>query len=177
MKLLSETMLWIKYSNYNPDKVSTQGCIDINDFIKLLKNTMTPDFDTIPFNRISLRSNDECQEFDRQDDIEILFKEENIHYNHRGKQLPLIITILSPPQLHAIQPAISSSRHVDYKYSKSLHSSRSFLTNIAIEMEAVFPIKKLRPSFPAKIDDILSNRRENAGIANVLTTNEWTALQ
>jgi hypothetical protein len=37
---------------------------------------------------------------------------------------------------------ISSTRHQDYKQSKSLVSSRNYLTSLALEMDKIYPILK-----------------------------------
>ncbi len=44
------------------------------------------------------------------------------------------------------KPSISMTTHKDYKHSKAVHSSRSFLTSVAVEIHKVYPITNFVPS-------------------------------
>ena len=85
------------------------------------------------------------------------------------------------------KPAISITRHQDYKHSKAVHSSRSYLTTIAVELEKLYVLEKAKPDEPATFGDILWNSRRIPQPAPKLpnlpelgryfTKQEWTFLK
>ena len=86
-----------------------------------------------------------------------------------------------------MRPAISSSRHQEYKHSKAVYSSRSYLTTIAAELEKLYALEKAKPNEPATFGDILWNSWRNPQpapklpnlleIGRYFTNQEWTFLE
>ena len=60
VKSLSLNManLWARLMPYNPVKVSTDGCRDVDDFIVAVKKKLSPRFDSIADDLISLSMTD-----------------------------------------------------------------------------------------------------------------------
>ena len=98
----------------------------------------------------------------------------------KGK--PLIVKVEAP-----LRPAISSIRHQEYKHSKAVHSSRSYLTTIAVELEKLYALEKAKPNEPATFGDILWNSWRTPQpapklpnlpeIGRYFTNQEWTFLE
>jgi hypothetical protein len=106
-----------------------------------------------------------------------------------GQKKPLVVVVkpvevqVEPTQ----KPAISITRHQDYKHSKAVHSSRSYLTTIAVELEKLYALEKAKPNEPATFGDILWNSWRTPQPAPKLpnlpelgryfTNQEWTFLE
>lgn len=57
----------------------------------------------------------------------------------------------------AQNPAISITRHQDHKYSKAVHSSRSYLTSVAVAPEKLYSLEKAKLEERVTFSDILWN--------------------
>ena len=57
------------------------------------------------------------------------------------KEMPLV-AVVEPVEVEAVKPVISMTRRQDYKQSKAIHSSRSFLTSISLELDKIYPLVK-----------------------------------
>lgn len=58
------------------------------------------------------------------------------YLNGNSNNSPLVVRTVEIVQ----SPTISSSRHQNYKHSKAIHSSRSYLTSMALELDKIYPI-------------------------------------
>ena len=46
--------LWVKFNQNNPTQVSTDHCLNVDDFIKQVKKELAPDLDSVPTHRLTL---------------------------------------------------------------------------------------------------------------------------
>ena len=89
------------------------------------------------------------------------------------------------------KPLISSSRHQDYKHSKAIQSSRSYLTSIAVELDKIYPIpgRKSKGKRYVTIGDVFEEAYQNnpepkpqfsnlyKPLAKFFNTDEWDLLE
>jgi hypothetical protein len=50
--------LWVKFGSNNATRVSTEGCEIVDDFLKACKKELTPHFDSIAIDQLSLSTTD-----------------------------------------------------------------------------------------------------------------------
>ena len=157
---------------FDPERVSFQDCEDVSDFKDAIKNKFSHLLQAYATAQLDLFENDGITKIDPETEMKDVFVT-------KGK--PLIVKVEAP-----LRPAISSSRHQDYKHSKAIHSSRSYLTSIAVELEKLYALEKLKPNEPATFGDVLWNRmrRQPAPklpnlpeIGRYFTNQEWTFLE
>ena len=158
---------------FDPERVSFQDCEYVSDFKEAIKNKFSPELDYYATHHLNLFESDGITKIDPETEMKDIFVE-------KGK--PLIVKVESP-----IRVAISSSRHQDYKHSKAVHSSRSYLTTIAVELEKLYSLEKAKPNEPATFGDILWNSWRNPQpvpklpnlpeIRRYFTNQEWTFLE
>jgi hypothetical protein len=48
------TKLWVKFEENNATRVSTEGCEIVDDFIKAVKKELSPHFDSIATDQLSI---------------------------------------------------------------------------------------------------------------------------
>jgi hypothetical protein len=130
---------------FGPSKVSTEGCSDVDDFTEEIKKKFSPLLDSYSAAQLNLYESNGTTQIDPETLIKDLFIT-------TGK--PLIVKVEENPSQ---RPIISSSRHQDYKHSKAVHSSRSYLTSIAVELEKMYTIEKANAKEPATFGDIIWN--------------------
>jgi hypothetical protein len=53
-----QSKLWVNFQSFSPIQVDTNGCDDIFDFIKACKKELSPDFDSVAIDRLSLSLTD-----------------------------------------------------------------------------------------------------------------------
>ena len=142
--------LWVQHYTTGkpcgPTKVSIKGCSDVDDFlIKLYDSPILAIPSKTP---ITLYQPDGTTEIDVGDSLAL-------HMDGNSSKNPLVV------RTKAEKPAISSSRH--YKYSKAIHSSRSYLTSIAVELDQIYPIpdRKSKGKRYVTIGDIFEEAYEN----------------
>jgi hypothetical protein len=118
---------------YQPAKVSTEGCDCVYDFLGAIKTTTFPrvlkQYDVAELVLFEADGTTKISAMDSIDQLE-------------GKTMPLV-AVVEPAEVQvevAGKPLISSTRHQDYKHSKAVHSSRSYLTSIAVELDKIYPI-------------------------------------
>jgi hypothetical protein len=124
-------LLWVQLQLGNKtykDKVSTQGCEDVADFIKAIRaSPQLPTGNGI----IALFEPDGNTEIDPETEMKDVLVTQ-------GK--PLVVKVDEQAKQLTEKPLISSTRHHDYKHSKAVYSSRSYLTSIAVELDKIYPI-------------------------------------
>jgi hypothetical protein len=128
------------------DKVSTEGCKYVSDFKEAIKNKWSHTLQSFDPAQLTLFGGDGISEIDPETEMNDVFVT-------KGK--PLIVRVES-----VSRQAISSTRHQDYKHSKAIHSSRSYLTSIAVELEKLYELEKLKPNEPATFGDVLWNKKK-----------------
>jgi hypothetical protein len=149
---MSSQKLWVQHNttgNIFIDKVSIDGCSDIAEFLKEIKK----EFEIPgPSSHLTLYKSDGTTEIDVEDSPAHFLKE-------NSRRNPLVVRIVEIAE----KPSISSSRHQEYKHSKAIHSSRSYLTSIAVALEELYDIQKIpeRQNIPATFGDILWNKSRN----------------
>ena len=157
---------------FGPARVSFQDCEYVSDFLKAIKAEFPHLLQSYDTAQLDVFEGDGNTKIDPETEMKDIFVE-------KGK--PLIVKVESP-----IRVAISSSRHQDYKHSKAIHSCRSYLTSIAVELEKLYSLEKLKPNEPATFGDILWNamRRQPAPklpniplLKEYFTAQEWSNLQ
>ena len=156
---------------FNPEKVLIQEDADVSDFKEAIKNKFSPLLDSYDTAQLYLFQNDGITKIDPETEMKDVFY---------AKGKPLIVKVEAP-----LRPAISSIRHQDYKHSKAVHSSRSYLTSIAVELEKLYSLEKLQPNEPATFGDILWNRKKDPRptvvnmplLKEYFTAQEWSNLQ
>ena len=109
------------------------------------------------------------------------------------KKMPLV-AVVEPVEVQVEptqKPAISITRHQDYKHSKAVHSSRSYLTTIAVELDKIYPItgRKSKGKRYVTIGDIFEEaydsnpepkvqfRNRYPRLNDLYTTYEWNVLE
>ena len=109
------------------------------------------------------------------------------------KKMPLV-AVVEPVEVQVEttqKPAISITRHQDYKHSKAVHSSRSYLTTIAVELDKIYPItgRKSKGKRYVTIGDIFEEaydsnpepkvqfRNRYPRLNDLYTTDEWNVLE
>jgi hypothetical protein len=110
-----------------PVKVPTDGCQDVDDFIDAVKKKLSNELGTVDPNRITLHLTKDSPALEPDDPLPV----------QNTKQTALVVSV--PPPASAA-PTISARRHMDYKHSKAIHSSRTFLTSIAVELSKIYRI-------------------------------------
>jgi hypothetical protein len=115
------------------DKVSTEKCEDVADFkcaIKTKWNNLLKNYDA---GQLTLFEADGNTEIDPETEMKDIFVT-------KGK--PWVVKVEEQAHIGSSkkQLLISSTRHQDYKHSKAVHSSRSYLTSIAVELDKIYPI-------------------------------------
>ena len=110
------------------DKVSIEGCSDVADFKEEIKKKFSVLLNSYDTAQLSLYEADGTIVIDPETTIGEFFVT-------TGK--PYIVKVEENP---IQKPTISSTRHQDYKHSKAVHSSRSYLTSIAVELEKIYLI-------------------------------------
>ena len=110
-------------------KVSTEGCTDVDDFKLAIKNKFPHLLGGYDPAQLTLFEPDGITEIDPETQVSDL-KEIVWH--------PMVVTVDTVESSQ--NPSISVSRHQDYKHSKAVHSSRSYLTSIAVELDHIYPI-------------------------------------
>ena len=103
-----------------PTKISTEGCSDMDDFKESIKTKFPKVLKAYDSYELVLFEADGTTKISAMDSIDQL----------NGKKMPLV-AVVEPAE----NPAISITRYQDYKHSKAVHSSRSYLTTIAVELE------------------------------------------
>jgi hypothetical protein len=58
LSFLKMTKLWVKFKTNNAVKVSTEGCQDVDDFLKACKKELSPHFDSVATDQLSLSTAD-----------------------------------------------------------------------------------------------------------------------
>ena len=53
-QILMTTKLWVKFDSYNPTRVSTEGCEIVDDFLEACKKKLSPHFDYVATDQLSL---------------------------------------------------------------------------------------------------------------------------
>jgi hypothetical protein len=155
------------------DKVSTVGCSDVADFKEEIKKKFP--LDSYYASQLTLYEADGTTQIDPETLVKDLFVT-------KGK--PLIVKV---EELQNQKPVISSTRHQDYKHSKAVHSSRSYLTSIAVELESMYTLEKANPKVPATFGDIIWNSWRTPkpipklsnlpDLKNYFTNQEWIFLE
>jgi hypothetical protein len=115
---------------YQPAKVSTEGCDCVYDAIKT--TTLPRVLKQYDVAELSLFAADGTTKISAMDSVNQL----------NEKTMPLV-AVVEPAEVQveaAGKPLISSTRHQDYKHNIAIHSSRSYLTSIAIELDKIYPI-------------------------------------
>ena len=156
---------------FGPAKIFIKDDSDVYDFKKAIKEEFSHLLQSYDTAQLDLFESDGITKIDPETEMKDVFVE-------KGK--PLIVKAESP-----VRPAISSSRHQEYKHSKAVHSSRSYLTSIAVELEKLYSLEKLKPNEPATFGDVLWNamRRQPAPklpnmplLKEYFTPQEWSNL-
>jgi hypothetical protein len=88
------TKLWVKYKDNNSIKVSTEDCQDVDDFLEACKKKLSPHFDSIATDQLSLSTTDGGTPLQPDDDIPAQNTAKN----------PLVISI---KENHPILPPLS----------------------------------------------------------------------
>ena len=110
------------------DKVSTEGCQDVADFKDAIKNKWTNLLSAYAGRHLILFEPDGITEIDPETLVSELF------------QTPKKPFVVKVDELHAQRPTISRSSHKSHKHRNAFFSSRAFLTNIAVELDKIYPI-------------------------------------
>jgi hypothetical protein len=63
------TKLWIKYKNNNSTQISTEECQNVDDFLEACKKKLSPHFDSIATDQLSLSTTDGGNPLQPDDDI------------------------------------------------------------------------------------------------------------
>jgi hypothetical protein len=176
-------LLKLGNKTFGPSKVSTENCSDVDDFKEAIKNKFSPFLDSYTAIQLNLFEPDGTTYIDPETEMTEIFIT-------KGK--PLIVTVEIPVETTQ-KPSISTIRHRDYKHSKALHSSRSFLTSIAVELQKIYPIpvqtlkqKKRTVTFGNVICEAYETNPEpkpefrnkvKNRLNNFFTVDEWNILE
>ena len=134
---------------FEPTKISTEGCSYVDDFKESIKVKFSRKLKAYDSYELVLFEADGTTKISAMDSIDQLDE----------KKMPLV-AVVEPVEVQVEptqKPAISITRHQDYKHSKAVHSSRSYLTTIAVELEKLYALEKAKPNEPATFGDILWN--------------------
>ncbi|KAK5666833.1 hypothetical protein QVD99_006472 [Batrachochytrium dendrobatidis] len=169
---------------YQPARVSAESCKSVYDFLSAIKTTTFPrvlkQYDVA---ELVLFEADGTTKISAMDSINQLDE----------KKMPLV-AVVEPVEVQveaAEKPAISITRHQDYKHSKAVHSSRSYLTTIAVELDKIYPIPgcKSKGKRCVTIDDVFEKAYEAnpepkpqfknryKRLNDFYTTDEWNILE
>ncbi|KAK6092411.1 hypothetical protein MT418_007353 [Batrachochytrium dendrobatidis] len=169
---------------YQPARVSAESCESVYDFLSAIKTTTFPrvlkQYDVA---ELVLFEADGTTKISAMDSINQLDE----------KKMPLV-AVVEPVEVQveaAEKPAISITRHQDYKHSKAVHSSRSYLTTIAVELDKIYPIPgcKSKGKRCVTIDDVFEKAYEAnpepkpqfknryKRLNDFYTTDEWNILE
>ena len=177
-----EQELWVQHVagdlTYGPTEVSVKGCKNVDMFKDRIKEEFAKTLAAYDAAQLTLYHLKDGQE------IGIDVGDSPADYlDGNSRKNPLIVRAMGP----ATKPAISSTRHSDYKHSKAVHSSRSYLTSIALALEELYHIQKhsWREEDPPTFGDIIWNKRRNPPpklsnhtipLKEMLTEKQWNLL-
>jgi hypothetical protein len=113
------------------DQVSTTDCTYVAQFRGAIKSKWTNLLKDYDAGQLTLFEADGSTEIDPETEMKDVFVT-------KGK--PLVVKVDEQAKQLTEKPLISSTRHQDYKHSKAVHSSRSYLTTIAVELDKIYPI-------------------------------------
>jgi hypothetical protein len=161
------------------ERVSTEGCEYILEFRTAIKAKFPKVLKAYDSYELVLFEADGTTKISLMDSIDQL----------EGKKMPLVVVL--DPVVIAEKPAISSTRHQDYKHSKAVHSSRSYLTSIAVELDKIYPIpgRKSKGKRYVTIGDVFEEAYEAnpepkpqfknryRRLNDFYTTDEWNILE
>ena len=138
--------------SFEPTKISTEGCEYILEFRTAIKAKFPKLLDHYDAAELVLFEADGTTKINPMDSIDKL----------NDKKMPLV-AVVEPVEVQVQPPQISSSRRQDYKHSKAVYSSRSYLTSIAVQLGELYVIEKVeeRKNDPATFADILYNKSRN----------------
>jgi hypothetical protein len=135
--------------SFEPTKISTEGCSDMDDFKESIKVKFSRKLKAYDSYELVLFEADGTTKISAMDSIDQL----------NENKMPLV-AVVEPVEVQVEptqKPAISITRHQDYKHSKAVHSSRSYLRTIAVELEKLYALEKAKPNEPPTFGDILWN--------------------
>jgi len=124
--------------SFEPTQISTEGCSYVDDFKEFIKAKFSRKLKAYDSYELVLFEADGTTKISAMDSIDQL----------NGKKKPLV-AVVEPVEVQVEptqKPAISITRHQDYKHSKAVHSSRSYLTTIAVELEKLYALEKAKPN-------------------------------
>ena len=136
--------------SFEPTKISTEGCSDIDDLKESIKVKFPKVLKAYDSYELVLFEADGTTKISAMDSIDQL----------NEKKMPLV-AVVEPVELQVEQAQISSTRHQYYKQSKAFVSSRNYLTSIALELDKIYPIIKEKSAKgndkPVTFDTIINN--------------------
>lgn len=145
-------MLGIK--TFEITKISAEGCSDVDDFKESIKAKFSRKLKAYDSYELILFETDGTTKISAMDSIDQLNEEKMPFY---AVVEPVEVEVESTEKL-----AVSITRHQNYKHSKAVHSSRSYLTSIAVELDKIYPIsvRKSKAKRYVTIGDVLGEAYE-----------------
>jgi hypothetical protein len=116
------TKLWVKYKDNNSTQVSTEECHNVDDFLEACKKKLSPHFDSIATDQLSLSTTDGGIPLQPDDDIPAQNTAKN----------PLFITAADT------SPHLKAYRQQRYKTMSVEASCRKYLDAIALKLAGYY---------------------------------------
>ncbi|KAH6571513.1 hypothetical protein BASA61_002661 [Batrachochytrium salamandrivorans] len=145
-------------NNYK-QKVSTEGCADVDDFKGAIKSKFSPDLDPYAPHHLTLFQPDGTTQIDPETPVTDL------------KEIPWKPMVVTVEGLHIPAPIGSSKKQLTYKGISTEASCRKYLDAIAIEIFVIYDFDKVykKPT----MGDLLAAKDGQLGQPSVPTKVAW----